>query len=128
MISRDGIRISASLEKEDRYTETRKRIARFRNQFSISDKEIIEALAEEIEQYRDRIRCQEEYINELNNKHSSIDKLVAIYKADMLEYESGKIDILYECNKDNNKECNKRSCSKECCTHTLNKKYAKNYI
>lgn len=57
-----------------------------------------------------------------------INNVKAIYKADILEYEDGKIDILYECDIKNNKECNKRNCSKDCCTHTLNKKYAKNFV
>lgn len=57
------------------------------------------------------------------------DKLRAIYKAEIFEYESGRIDTLYECDKDNNNECSKVSCTKyDYCKHTLNKKYAKNYI
>ena len=50
-----------------------------------------------------------------------------IYKATIYEYESGKTDILYECDIEKNKECNKRNCDKEYCIHTLDKKYAKNY-
>ena len=57
-----------------------------------------------------------------------INNVKAIYKADILEYEDGKIDILYECDIKNNNECNKRNCSKDCCIHTLDKKYAKNFI
>lgn len=57
-----------------------------------------------------------------------INNIKAIYKADIVEYEDGKIDILYECDIKNNKECNKTNCSKDFCTHTLNKKYAKNFI
>lgn len=57
------------------------------------------------------------------------DKLKAIYKADIYEYESGRIDTLYECDKENNDECSKLSCKKyNYCKHTLNKKYAKNFI
>ena len=57
------------------------------------------------------------------------DKLKAIYKAEIFEYESGRIDTLYECDKNNNNECCKESCTKyDYCKHTLNKKYAKNYI
>jgi hypothetical protein len=37
------------------------------------------------------------------------------------------INILYECDKDRCIECNKKNCIPEYCTHTLNKKYAKNY-
>ena len=44
--------------KQSRYEETRRRITRFKNQFDISDREIIESLAEEIEQYRNRIKEQ----------------------------------------------------------------------
>lgn len=57
-----------------------------------------------------------------------MDNIKAIYKATIYEYESGKIDIAYECDKDNNIECNKRNCGADYCTHTLNKKYAKNFI
>ncbi len=39
-----------------------------------------------------------------------IDKLKAIYKAEIFEYESGKIDISYVCDADKNKECNKKYC------------------
>lgn len=56
-----------------------------------------------------------------------MDKIKAVYKADIYEYENGKIDILYECDKEKNKECNKINCNKDYCTHTLNKKYAKNF-
>ena len=59
-------------------------------------------------------------------KHNE-DIVKAIYKAEIFEYESGEIDIVYECDKKNNKECNKKSCYKDCCSHTLNKKYIKNY-
>ncbi len=110
--------------KQSKYAETRKRVSKFKNMFDISDKEIIEYLAEEIEQDRDRIRKQEEYIKELHNKQRMVK---AIYKADILEYENGKIDILYECDKEKNKQCNKTNCSIDCCTHTLDKQYAKNY-
>ena len=51
------------------------------------------------------------------------DKLKAIYKAEIFEYENGTIDILYECDQDNNKECQKECCTKcNYCKHTLNKK------
>ncbi len=57
------------------------------------------------------------------------DKLKAIYKAQVFEYESGRIDTMYECDKDNNDECDKKSCTNyHYCNHTSNKKYAKNYI
>lgn len=56
-----------------------------------------------------------------------VENIKHIYKATIYEYESGRQEIAYECNKDNNKECNKRNCSKEYCNHTLNKKYAKEY-
>lgn len=56
-----------------------------------------------------------------------MDNIKAIYKATIYEYESGKTDILYECDIEKNKDCNKRNCHKEYCTHTLDKKYAKNY-
>jgi hypothetical protein len=55
------------------------------------------------------------------------DKVKAIYKATIFEYENGKTEVLYKCDKDNNKECLKVNCNKEYCTNTLNKKYAKDF-
>ena len=52
--------------EQNRYKETRRRITRFRNVFDMSDREIIEYLAEEIEQYRDRIKEQNRIIDELS--------------------------------------------------------------
>lgn len=54
--------------KQSRYEETRRRITRFRNGFNISDREIIESLDEEIEQYRNRIKEQNRIIDELHKK------------------------------------------------------------
>lgn len=57
------------------YEQTRNRVTRFKNNKSMSDKEIIEFLAEEIEQYRDKINNLEQTIidkdktiNELRNR------------------------------------------------------------
>lgn len=49
-------------ETVSKYEQTRRRVTRFNNNFSMSDKEIIEYLAEEIEQYRNRIECQNKTI------------------------------------------------------------------
>lgn len=57
-----------------------------------------------------------------------MNKVVGIYKAKIYEYENGDIRIAYECDKDNNYECNKRNCKQELCTHTLKKKFAKNEV
>lgn len=172
----DGARISEMIH--NRYEETKRRLIKFNNKYRLaSDKEIIEYLAEEIEQYRNRIEKQQEYIEKLKNKQTILDiredktelkeieqieddniqeieiinkfadgrliqsisnykykdkpkdKLKAIYKAEIFEYESGRIDTMYECDKENNDECSKESCtSYHCCNHTLNIKYAKNYI
>ncbi len=54
-------------KEESRYEDTRKRLTRFNNHFSMSDKEIIEYLAKEIEQYRDKIKYLEECIRKKNN-------------------------------------------------------------
>lgn len=56
------------------------------------------------------------------------DEIIAIYKADIFEYRSGRTEISYVCDKDRNKECAKNCCTDDCCTHTLDKKYAKNFI
>ncbi len=51
-----------------------------------------------------------------------------IVKATIYEDEKGWCDIHYECDKSKNTECNKKNCGKEYCNHTLDKKYAKNYV
>ena len=55
-----------------------------------------------------------------------MNRIIGIYKAEIYEYENGDIRIAYECDKDNNIECYKRNCKQEYCTHTLNKRFAKN--
>jgi hypothetical protein len=52
--------------EQNRYKKTRRRITKFRNEFDMCDREIIEYLAEEIEQYRDRIKEQNRIIDELS--------------------------------------------------------------
>lgn len=52
--------------EQNRYKKTRRRITKFRNVFDMCDREIIEYLAEEIEQYRDRIKEQNRIIDELS--------------------------------------------------------------
>lgn len=60
--------------KLDRYEDTKRRIMSISNKYKmISDKEIIEYLAEEIEYYRERIKKQEEYIKEFKNKQTVLD-------------------------------------------------------
>jgi len=54
--------------KQSRYEETRRRITRFRNGYNISDREIIEYLAEEIEQNRERIRKLTEMTEQRNEE------------------------------------------------------------
>ena len=55
-----------------------------------------------------------------------MNRIIGIYKAEIYEYENGDIRIAYECDKDNNYECSKSNCKEEYCTHTLNKRFAKN--
>ena len=55
-------------EEQGKYEQTRLRVIRHYNNRNMSDKEIIELLAEEIEEYRNRIRNQEEYIKKLQDK------------------------------------------------------------
>lgn len=63
-INVDGI----TIKKDDSYIETKERIKRVTNNRNISDKEIIELLADEIEQYRNKIKNQKEYIKQLQYK------------------------------------------------------------
>lgn len=55
-------------EEQGKYKQTRLRVIRHYNNRNMSDKEIIELLAEEIEQYRERIQQQEEYIKQLQDR------------------------------------------------------------
>lgn len=55
-----------------------------------------------------------------------MNRIIGIYKAEIYEYENGDIRIAYECDKDNNYKCSKSNCKEEYCTHTLNKRFAKN--
>lgn len=97
------------------------------------DKDILEIIS--TTQYADGklIQSKMEYKykdtsnNMMNNKNENAKELKAIYHAEIYETNDGDIDILYECNKDRCIECNKKNCIPEYCTHTLNKKYAKNY-
>lgn len=67
---KDGIRIKEIMN--DKYKQTKRRVTNCCNNRDISDKEIIEYLAEEIEQYRDKIKMIEK------NKNQTIDKVKAI--------------------------------------------------
>lgn len=55
-------------QEQSKYKQTRKRVTNFYNNRDMSDKEIIESLYDEIEQYRYRIRKQEQYIKRLQDK------------------------------------------------------------
>ncbi len=176
------------------YLETRKRVCRFKGNKDLSDKDIIEYLGEEIDEYRSKIRKLEEIIEEYQGQYQLTDskteknlaveilngmcieeirtydkgklisstkrykykddiqeeitkeiskkvrgdevfsliqpeKLDAIYKAKIFEYNSGRTDVVYVCDKENNKECNKKSCTLyNDCEYTFNKKYAKNFL
>lgn len=125
----DGKKINTTIFNEfnkdtNKYEQTRERVSNFYNNRNMSDREIIEYLAEEIKQYRDKIKIITET---MENKQTTNESIKAIYKAKIIEYENGKIDVLYECDANKNKECNKRYCMTDCCTHVLDKQYAKNY-
>ena len=57
------------------YSETRKRICRFKGSNNLSDKDIIEYLAEEINGYRSKIEKLEEHIDKLKEKQIEDTKL-----------------------------------------------------
>lgn len=77
--------------------------------------------------YKELIQLYDEDIK--RTKGNEADELKAIYKVIIFEYDNGKIDVLYECDKEHNKECSKESCIMyNYCNHTNNKNYAKNYI
>lgn len=59
----------------DKYKSTRDRITRFKHNYDMSDKEIIEFLDDEIFQYRETIGRQEEIIKELRDKQNPISKV-----------------------------------------------------
>lgn len=70
IVNKDGIRIKE--ETKNKYEQTRKRITKFYNKYDMSDKEIIEYLIKEIEQYRERIQKQEEHIKQ----HADIEEII----------------------------------------------------
>ena len=93
-ISIDGTKIIIGTEEKNRYDETRKRVTRFYNNYSMSDREIIEKLAEEIEQYRSRISKQEECIKELNNKTIQSEEIVLHESEELLSDDIAKIETI----------------------------------
>ena len=64
----DDILIDGKSILNNKYKETRKRICRFKGSNDLSDKNIIEYLAEEIEGYREKIRHLEDYIDKIKEK------------------------------------------------------------
>lgn len=65
----NGTKIIIGKEEKSKYDETRKRLSNVSNRYrTCSDKEIIEYLSEEIEEYRERIKEQNRIIDELHNK------------------------------------------------------------
>ena len=62
-------KINLVLKKEQsKYEQIRRRVTNHYNNKNMSDKEIIESLAEEIKQYRNRIECQNEIIDKLSKR------------------------------------------------------------
>lgn len=64
----DDILINGKSILNNKYKETRKRICRFKGRNDLSDKDIIEYLTEEINDYRSKIEKLEEHIDKLNEK------------------------------------------------------------
>ena len=64
----DDILVDGKSILNNKYKETRKRICRFKGNNDLSDKNIIEYLAEEIEGYREKIRHLEDYIDKIKEK------------------------------------------------------------
>lgn len=65
--------------EQSAYEKTRRRVSRFKNQFNISDKKIIEYLAEEIDYYRNKIKMLEKVRYEQNKyitEHMTIDEII----------------------------------------------------
>lgn len=60
--------MESTKQEQSKYEQTRIRVIRHYNNRNMSDKEIIELLADEIEEYRNRIRNQEEYIMQLQGR------------------------------------------------------------
>ena len=64
----DDILINGKSILNNKYKETRKRICRFKGRNDLSDKDIIEYLAEEINDYRSKIEKLEEHIDKLKEE------------------------------------------------------------
>ncbi len=67
-LTADDILIDGKSILNNKYKETRKRICRFKGSNDLSDKNIIEYLAEEINDYRSKIEKLEEHIDKLKEK------------------------------------------------------------
>ena len=75
----DGMEISNTIldKKNSIYEETRRRLINYSSYYRMaSDKEIIEYLAEEIEEYRNKIRCLEIQLNETRDKEIKSDVVI----------------------------------------------------
>lgn len=83
--------------EQSTYEKTRRRVLRFKNQFNISDKEIIEYLAEEIEEYRSKIRYLEKQLNEARDKEIKSDVVTLDTTDELLDdnIESIMTDTIY---------------------------------
>ena len=71
----DDILINGKSILNNKYKETRKRICRIKGRNDLSDKDIIEYLAEEINGYRSKIEKLEEHIDKLKEKQIEDTKL-----------------------------------------------------
>ncbi len=63
-------------ETTNKYEQTRKRVTQYSRYRNCSDKEIIEYLADEIEQYKDRIKNQQRIIDELSKNNIQSEEVV----------------------------------------------------
>lgn len=77
--------------KQSRYEETRRRITKFRNKFDISDREIIESLVEEIEEYRNRIENQNRIIDELSEKTIQSEEMTLVETEELIDKDVAEI-------------------------------------
>ena len=74
-LTTDDILINGKSILNNKYKETRKRICRIKGRNDLSDKDIIEYLAEEINGYRSKIEKLEEHIDKLKEKQIEDTKL-----------------------------------------------------
>ena len=77
---------------EERYIKIKKRLGNFCDIKNMSDKEIIEVLDREIEQYRERIENQKRIIDELSKREIKSEEMILDETGEVLDEDIAEIE------------------------------------